>query len=205
VGAEGGYVKLLLSLVVCIGLFGDITPGQNQAQSLQPTPLEAFAGLSATHVAWSKDVGRIESAEARAVITALVLEDTAQPADRMRGVRIELSSRDSKDEIFLGEETLSIYKSALDEITTAATRQRNEGTARDSVTAEGTAYVGAGVFWYADKIPRVHALNAAHYFGPDSSGLYLSAFEGVGFRFPDQQASQLSLAIARAMNELKNR
>jgi len=41
-----------------------------------------------------------------------------------------------------------------------------------------------GVFWYADKVPRVHALNAAHYFGPDSSSLYLSAFKGTGFRFP---------------------
>jgi hypothetical protein len=198
-------MKLLLSLMVSIGLFGGIASGQNQARSLQPTPVEAFAGLPATHTAWSKEVGRIESGEAQAVITALVLEDTAQPPDRMRGVRIELSSRDSKDAIFLGEETLSIYKRALDEITTEAIRQRSEGTARDSVTTDGTSYVGAGVFWYADKVPRVHALNAAHYFGPDSSGLYLSAFKGVGFRFPDQQASQLSLVMARAMSELKNR
>lgn len=84
----------------------------------------------------------------------------------MRGVRIELSSPDSKDEIFLGEETLGIYKNALDEITTEATRQRNEGTARDNLTADGTSYLGARVFWYADKVPRVHALNASQYFGP---------------------------------------
>jgi len=99
--AEGGYVKLLLSLVVWMCLFGSIASGQNQAQSLQPTPLEAFAELPATHVAWSKEVGRIESGEAHAVITALVLEDTAQPPDRMRGIRIELSSRDSKDQFSL--------------------------------------------------------------------------------------------------------
>jgi len=123
---DGGYMKLLLSLVVCIGLFGGVASGQDQQPSLQPTPLEAFAGLPATHVAWSKEVGRLDSREAQAVITALVLEDTAQPPDRMRGVRIELSSRDSRDEIFLGEETLSIYKRALDEITTEATRQRNQ-------------------------------------------------------------------------------
>src|ERR1700737_4558702 len=49
---EGGYMKLLLSLIVCIGLFGSIASDQNQAPSLQPTPLEAFAGLLATHAAW---------------------------------------------------------------------------------------------------------------------------------------------------------
>jgi hypothetical protein len=45
-------MKLLLSLIVCIGLFGSIASDQNQAPSLQPTPLEAFAGLLATHAAW---------------------------------------------------------------------------------------------------------------------------------------------------------
>ena len=197
-------MKLLLSLVVCIGLLGGIASGQNQAQPLQPTPLEAFARLPATSVAWSKEVGRIESGESKAIITAMVLEDTAQPPDRMRGVRIDLSSRNSKDQIFLGEETLSIYERALDEITKEATRQRNEGTVRDNLNAGGTAFVGAEIFWYADKVPRVHALNAAPYVAPDSSGLYLSAFKGVGFRFPDQEASRLSLAMARAINELKN-
>jgi len=55
--------------------------------ALQPTPLEAFAGLPATHVAWSQEVGRLDTTEAHAVVTALILEDTAQPPDRMRGIR----------------------------------------------------------------------------------------------------------------------
>ena len=198
-------VKVLLSLFLSINLCAGIPEGQNQSQSVQPTPLEAFAHMPATQLAWSKEVGRIVSGEAQAIIVALVLEDTAQPPDRMRGVRIELSSNHSKDQLFLDEETLSIYKHALNEINAEATRQRNEGTARDNLTADRTAYVGAGTFWYADKVPRVHSLNAAHYFAQDSTGLYLSAFKGIGFRFPDQQASQLSAAIARAMNELKNR
>jgi hypothetical protein len=186
-------------------LFVTIALSQNQAPSLQPTALEAFAELPATRVAWSHEVARIESSEAHAVVTALILEDTAQPPDRMRGVRIDLLSADSKDEVYLDEETLSVYKNALDEIAMEATRQRNEGPARDNLTPDGTNYVGAEVFRYADKVPRVHHLTAAHYFGPDSSGLYVHAFKGIGFRFPNQDASQLSLALASAMKELKNR
>jgi hypothetical protein len=201
---EMDYMKTLLSLL-CFCLFLGVATGQDQTPSLQPTPLEAFAGLPATLVAWSKEVGRIESGEAQAVITAVILEDTAQPPDRMRGIRINLFSRESKDQIFLGEETLSIYKNALDVIEREATREQNDGTARESVTPDGTSFVGAGLFWYADKKPQVHALNAAYYFGPGSSGLYISAFKGDGFRFPNQQASQLSQAIGRAMNELRSR
>jgi hypothetical protein len=198
-------MKRFFSLVFCIALFVRIAPGQNQTPSLQPTPLEAFAALPATRVAWSNELVRIDSSEAHAVVTALILEDSAQPPDRMLGIRIDLFSADSKDKVYLGEETLGVYKNALDEIAMEATRQRNEGTARDNLTPEGTSYVGAGVFWYADRVPRVHALSAAHYFGPDSSGLYVHAFKGIGFRFPNQDACQLSLAIGRAMQELKNR
>jgi hypothetical protein len=194
-------VKSTLSLL-CLCLLVGFTIGQTKSVVLQPTPLEAFARMPATHVAWSKEVGRIETDESRAIVTALILEDTAQPPDRMRGIRIELSSGDSKDEIFLGEETLRIYKEALDQIATEAIRQRNAGNARENLTPDGTAYVGAEVFWYGYKTASVHALNAAHYFAPNSSGLYLSAFKDVGFKFPNQDASQLSVVLERAIKEL---
>jgi hypothetical protein len=60
----------------------------------------------------------------------------------------------------------------------------------------------AGVIACAHKVPRVHALEAAYYFAPNSSGLYLSAFQHVGFRFPDQDPSRLSAAIATAIDQL---
>src|SRR5438445_10319647 len=84
--------------------------------SLQPTPLEAFAHQPATHVTWSKQVGSVDSREAHAVVTVLVIEDTAQPPDRMRGIRIDFSSPESSDAVYLGEDTLGAYKISLDEI-----------------------------------------------------------------------------------------
>lgn len=171
--------------------------------SLQPTPLEAFAHLPATHVAWSNEVGRIDGKEDRAVIMAVVLEDTAQPPDRMRGIRIDLSGRDAKDEVYLGEETLSAFRDALDEISREAARKRSAHTGRDGVTPGGTAFLGARLFWYGDNVPQVHTLNAAYYFAPDSSGLVLSAFKRAGFRFPDEDPAHLSAAIVRALDQLK--
>jgi hypothetical protein len=193
-------------IVTCVVLLLSIGQGDGiPGVALQPTPLEAFAQLPATRVAWSSEVGRIDSSEAHAVVTALILEDTAQPPDRMRGMRIHLSSGDSQDDVYLGEETLGVYKNALDQISMDAARERSQGTSRANLTAGGTAYLGAEVFWYADKPARVHALNAAYYFGPESSGLSVDAFKHVGFRFPDQDPSRLSAAIAAAMDQLKSR
>lgn len=195
-------MKSIASLVgLCFVLLSEGLAQVHAAPSLQPTALEAFARQPATHVAWSTEVGRLDSREARAIITVLVLEDRAQPPDRMRGIRIDLSSPDSKDEVYLGEEMLVVYKNALDEISRNVPGSRS--TARDDLVPGGTSYLGSGVFWYANNKPRVHALSAAYYFGPDSEGLYLSAFKAAGFRFPDQDPSQLSAAIARAIVQLK--
>jgi hypothetical protein len=58
-----------------------------------------------------------------------------------------------------------------------AMRERNKGTAREHLTPGGISFVGAEVFWYADKKPQVHSLNAAYFFAPDASDLFVSAFE----------------------------
>jgi hypothetical protein len=63
----------------------------NPAPSLPPTPLEAFAGRPAARVVWSKEIGRLDSAESRATITALVVEDGTGGPREMRGVRVDLA------------------------------------------------------------------------------------------------------------------
>jgi hypothetical protein len=71
-------MKLAL-ILLCLDLFVGAAIGQTKSVVLQPTTLEAFARMPATRVAWSKEVGRIETKESRAIVTALILEDTAQP------------------------------------------------------------------------------------------------------------------------------
>ena len=100
-------MKSIASAIAFCCLFMSVGSAQvKPARSLQPTPLEAFAHQPATHVTWSKQVGTLDSREAHAIVTVLVLEDTAQPPDRMRGIRLDLSSPDSNDEVYLGEETV---------------------------------------------------------------------------------------------------
>ncbi|HKE05757.1 MAG TPA: hypothetical protein VKE91_17020 [Blastocatellia bacterium] len=64
---------------------------ENPTPSLQPSPLEAFAGRPKARVTWSKEIGRLESQESRATITALMVEDTTSEPGVMRGVRIDLA------------------------------------------------------------------------------------------------------------------
>ena len=63
----------------------------NSTPSLQPTPLEAFAGRPTAHVTWSKVIGNFESQESRATVTALVVEDNTSEPSVMRGIRIDLA------------------------------------------------------------------------------------------------------------------
>ncbi len=115
--------------------------------------MEAFAQIPATHIAWSNEVGGLGTTDARTAETAQFLEDTAQPPDRMRGIRIALCNQNSEDRIYLGEESLAAYKEVLDEFSRfpmGTKRLDNRG---------GINYLGTPLFWNGDKIPRVHALN----------------------------------------------
>src|SRR5689334_23244203 len=160
-------MKFAGTLIIILSFLPVAGYAQGNAASLHPTPLEAFAKQTSSRVAWSSEVGRIDSKEGHAVITALVVEDTAQPPDRLRGIRIDLADQDGKDQVYLGEETLGAFKDATDQISRDAARgcSWNSGGACSS-----NLFVGAALFWYADRTPRVHTLTAAHYFMQGSSG-----------------------------------
>jgi hypothetical protein len=195
-------MKFTGTLIVLVSILPVAGNAQGNATTPQPTPLEAFAKQTAARVAWSGEVGRIDSKEGHAVITAVVVEDSAQPPDRLRGVRIDLLGQDVKDQVYLGEETLPAFKAAFDEISQSAAH----GCASNSGdTCPPNLFVGAALFWYGDRVPNVHTLTAAHYFQQGSTGLVLQTI-GVGrFWFPDQDASRLSTAVAHAMDQLKQR
>jgi len=193
------FTGTLIALLPFLAVAGQ---AQVSAASPQPTPLEAFAKQTASRVAWSSEAGRIDSKEGHAVITALVVEDSAQPPNRLRGVRIDLSDQDGKDQVYLGEERLPAFKAAFDEISQNAARGCASNTGD---VCPPNLFVGAALFWYGDRVPNVHTLTAAHYFQQGSTGLVLQTI-GVGrFWFPDQDASRLSTAMARAMDQLKQR
>src|SRR5260370_18070324 len=75
-----------------------------------------FASKPTAQVAWSKEVERIDTDQAHAVITALVLEDRTQTPRQMRGVRIDLTGPNLKDQVYTSEDLLGRLIQALDEI-----------------------------------------------------------------------------------------
>jgi hypothetical protein len=163
--------------------------------SLQPTRLEAFAGRPTAQVTWSKEVGQIESDEARVTVTALIVEDAVQPPHRMCGIRIDLVNQNARDQVYLEAAKLEAVRKALEEIESGIESFRKEPA------SSPYSYLGAAEFWHPHL--QVHTLNAAYYIAPDSSGLSLSAYKGQGFRFPDHRPSELAKAIGKAIDELK--
>src|SRR2546428_13704016 len=93
--------KLVFSLAVCLagcvvsGAPLVAAPGKQQQgappSELPPSPLEAFASRPTARVIWSKKIGSLESSEARATLTALIVEDTTSRPDVMRGLQIDLA------------------------------------------------------------------------------------------------------------------
>lgn len=189
-------------LVTLCGVFnlgvGQTTQTQSpQTPLLQPTNLEAFAKRPTARITWSSQVWSAHSADAQVVITAIVLEDSGEPSQRMKGIRIDLAKQDASDQVFLNETKLAVTRNAVNEISKGLGRLRRE----DSDIPHRC--LGAEEFWH--PYPTVHTLDVAYCIAPSWSGLALSAYKGQGFRFPGRSPTELAAAITRAIEELKRR
>lgn len=184
------------SLIAAVMLCGGVaTFGLAQVKTiptLHPSPLEAFALHPTASVIWSEQVGHIDSVEARATITVIVVEDTSRVPNRMRGVRIELLTGSAHDQVYLEEARLEAVKNALDEIASGIGRCRADPDANAPIE-----YSGAAEFWRPNE--HIHTLSAAYYIAPDSCGLSLSAKKGEEFRFPDRSPATLAAALGQAI------
>lgn len=68
-----------------------IEQGTPPPKELSSSPLEAFAARSTAKVVWSKTIGRLESPESVAILTALTVHDTTGSPSLIRGLRIDLA------------------------------------------------------------------------------------------------------------------
>ena len=189
-------MRSLAALALIFGLLAGAAVAQTSPRpALQPTRMEAFATQPTARVTWSKEIGQINSTEARAVITALIIEDAAAPPNRMRGVRIDLANADASDQVYIEEAKLEDIKKALAQIVMGMDRARRERN------GPSCRYLGAAEFWHPGQ--NIHTLNAAFYIVPGSSGLSMSAYKCQEFRFPDHSPSEMAALLYRAIQELK--
>src|ERR1700687_1173533 len=133
-------------------------------QSTNPTAsqieaLERFASKPTAKVTWSKEVERIDTDQAHAVITALVVEDGTQTPRQMRGVRIDLTGAIQKDRVYHSEDLLERLIRALDEMSNDLPLLRS----RTSASPGSNSCFGSGVFWQQSG----HAFSASQCFFSD--------------------------------------
>ena len=192
-------MKVPIGTVLYCSLFAAVA--WSQSVGSEPSPMEAFANRQGVRTDWSDEVARWEHDGTRLVLTALVLEDNAQSARKLRGVKIDLSSGTAKDQIYLDEQATERTRSALEDIADAVARSGIPGS-------NDWSCMGAKEFWPLYDWPwnKYHQLNAD--FCGDSKNRALVLY-GRGkrgsFRFPGKNPTDLAGILASAMEQLKQR
>jgi hypothetical protein len=185
------FIFCFAPFIFCFPGALDIVAQTGPAPGSEPSPMEALAAKPSMRTVWSSETGRLEGPyNTRAVITALVLGDGGQSAQRTRGVLIEVSGPDGKDRIYLDEEATERTRAALVEIADAVARRPMNGC------------IGAKEFWPLYDWPwnKLHELNAD--FCGDSLVLY-GRGRPAQFRFPGKSPGDLSAILVSAIEQLK--
>ncbi len=154
--------------------------------------LEHFVAKPSARVTWSGEMAKIDTEQAHAVITALVVEDATQEPAKIRGVKIDLTGAAGKDQVYSSEDGLGQMAAALDEITSWAPRVLTKPGARN-----------ARCFGSKTWPQSEHMFSASQCIFPDWSGLVVST--GTQFRFAGIDASQFRPGVIRARFELRGR
>ncbi|MCZ6503889.1 MAG: hypothetical protein O6945_15425 [Gammaproteobacteria bacterium] len=184
-----------MKLAVVVLTLTSVLPGPATAQASaapEPTELEVWALQQGSRVIWSEEVGRIESTDAQAVITAVVVEKSQNIPGRVRGVRVDLKNETSTDQIYVEEKELVYLKRDLTRMDCSIARMRNES---------GATYRVQGIERCRPSQPIPQAYCPGYYIGPEFEGLSLSTFAGHNYRFPSKRPSVMADAIGRAMSE----
>ena len=174
-----------ITTICCLLLYVGIAQG-SQTYSLEPTPLEAFAGRPTAVVTWSKAIGSLESQESRATITALIVEDKTSKPSVMRGIRVELAHigpTPSCDWKYTAWKIMCQRANAEVYIEEARLERVRNGIRRGAAELRPMEFISR----YGTTAP-----------GQASTGLILC-----GYQFSDRQPSDLAVLFTRAMAELK--
>ena len=78
----------------------------SQSVGSEPSPMEAFASHQGVRTTWSSEIARWVQDGTQLIVSAVVLEDSAPSAHKVRGVKVNLSSEsnNAKDQVYLDEE-----------------------------------------------------------------------------------------------------
>lgn len=174
----------LLSIVAAIA-----APAFGQDCEVEPTVFESFVSKPSVVVEFTQSIGTLGSTDAMAEVIALVAHDTAQPGERMRGVRLTMGNNAALEQVYLDAGELAAAKSELAEIEAGVAELESEAGAPYRV--QGTARC-----WRPERPMRI--LCPSYHGSPDGMGLGLGVLGGSGFSFPGKRPSDLAALIDQA-------
>ncbi len=177
-----------------------LMPGSAQVSS--PTAeelerLEQFVSQPGSRVISSKDLGHIAGGESDALITAVIVQGGDPTKQQMRGIRIQFTTGDVRDQIYVAEEFLQPLVKALVEIEA----QSDQFLSRPRVNSR---CFGSGAFLSAMRT-GAHFFHASQCSMSDGwTGLSVSTGSKT-FRFTGLNPAPFRTAIARAATEFEQR
>ena len=184
---EVRFVTCLPALAACFAAFA---AGQSPPTASQLEAFERFAQTSGARVVWSREVGHIDTDRARAAVTALTIEVMENGTRRMRGVRIDLTERDRRHQVYISVEYLKRAIDGLGEITRWKTEPPSETTAPK-------VCLGSELFW----MQQDHGFAASHCTSADWVGLVVHHNQHA-FNFTDREAEDFAEVLVAARDEL---
>lgn len=140
-------------------------------------------------VEFTQSIGTLTGTDATVEVVALVAHDTAQPGERMRGVRMTMENNTGREQVYLDDAELAAAKNELAEI---------EGGVAEREAEPGAPYrvQGTARCWRPERPMRI--LCPSYRVGPDGSGLGLGVLGGSGFSLPGRKPSELGAPIGQA-------
>jgi hypothetical protein len=159
--------------------------------------MEVFASRHGVRTTWSSEIARWQQDGTRLVLVAVVLEDDSQPARTLPGVKIDLTSENARDQVYLDEQATERTRSALKEISEAVVLTGMPGP---------SGCTGAKEFWPLYNWPwnKYHELNVDVCGDSKNSALVLHGRGKPGsFHFPGKSPTVLAEILATAMEKLK--
>ncbi len=156
----------------------------------EPSPMEAFANRQGVRTTWSSQIANLGKEGTQVLLTAVVLDSAGA---KMRGVKIELSSGDAHDTIYLGEEATDRTRAALNEIADEVAHG----------TPGGNGCVGARQFWPLYDWPwnKYHELNA-DVCGEKSVLVLYGRGRAASYSLPGESPTAFAAILARAISDL---
>jgi len=184
-------MRAVIGTVFCCGLLAASASAQSVGS--EPSPAEVFASHQGVRTAWSNEFARWEQDGTRLVLTAVVLEDSAR---KLPGVKVDLSTENAKEQVYLDEQATERTRLALMEISDAVALVGMPGP---------NGCMGAKEFSCKYDWPwnKYHELNVS-FCGDSKNGVLVLHGRGrpASFGFPGKSPTVLAEVLATAMQKL---